>query len=76
MAVQRFLFSDGGFTPGVGGAFGVQVVAYVEDECTYKRELVGYTYAFVETAKSAFDMEMHGLRAATVMMLRACANTS
>ena len=52
------------------------VLAYVEDECAYQREVVGYMYAFVEHAKSAFDMEIHGLEAATAMMLSACANTS
>ena len=64
-------FSDGGYTPGHGGAFGVQLLAFLEEEGTFQRILVGHMYQFVDSAKSAFDMEVQGLDAATKLLHKA-----
>ena len=53
-------FSDGGFTEGLGGAYGVQLLAHAGHE----RIVVGYLYKFSAQATSAFEMELKGLEAA------------
>ena len=53
-------FSDGGFTEGLGGAYGVQLLAHAG----HGRIVVGYLYKFSAQATSAFEMELKGLEAA------------
>ena len=57
-------FSDGGYVPGVGGGFGVQLFAFrIMQDGHLERSLLGYTFNFDANARSAFDMELQGLRA-------------
>ena len=55
-------FSDGGYIPGCGGAAGVQLLAYGNQG---DRRVVGYSFKYVPSATSAFDMEILGLEMAT-----------
>ena len=71
-AVGLQCFSDGGFSPGVGGGFGVQIVGYKGPRGLSSRFTVGYLYCFVNSAKSAFEMEMAGINMATAFVLQAC----
>ena len=57
-AVQ--FYSDGGLSPGVGGAYGVQLLVYTDT----KREQTGYLHYFDPHARSSFEMELRGLDAA------------
>ena len=65
-------YSDGGYSPGHGGAYGVQLLAYTSEGC----ELVGRLYHYDLNAKSAFEMELRGLDAATRMLQSTCNNMS
>ena len=64
--------SDGGYVPGVGGAFGIQLVGHVGDEQQPERVLIGYTFHFDPDAKSAFEMELRGLEAAVKVSRAYC----
>ena len=68
IAVQ--FFSDGGFVPGVGGAYGVQLVGHMGDEQKPERYLIGQVHNYDPDATSAFEMEIRGLETA-VKVLRA-----
>ena len=62
------IYSDGGFSLGFWGAFGVQLLVYTGTT----REHAGFQYHYDEQAKNGFEMELRGLDAATNLLLRAC----
>ena len=60
-------FSDGGFVEGVGGAAGVQLLAYYLEDGHMKRHMVGYKYIYRANATSSFEMELLALETALSM---------
>ena len=71
-AIGLQFYSDGGFVPGVGGAFGVQLFGHYGDDQHQDRKMLGYVYQFREHAKSAFEMELAGLEWAVTFHRQAC----
>ena len=64
-------FSDGGFVQGVGGAAGVQLLAYYWEEGHLRRSMVGYMYIYKANATSSFEMELLALETALLMAHKA-----
>ena len=74
-AIALQVFSDGVFVPGIGGAYGVQLMGYFGSEEKPQRVMIGYMYHFEEQARSAFDMEIAGIRSAVKIFRQSCEST-
>ena len=64
------VFSDGGYT-GECGAYGMQVIAYPARTEDLQPHMVGYSFAYVRDAISAFQMEFLGLDTAVGLFAEA-----
>ena len=62
IAIQ--FYTDGGFARAIGGSIGVQCIGYHRERGNIQRRCVGYAFAFMGQARSAFAMELKALETA------------
>ena len=63
------VFTDGGFIPGKGGGYGIQLIGHFGTDLQPESVVIGFAYKFDKDASSAFAMELAGLSAAVRMAL-------